>query len=103
MSFYKWYREVGYLGDDQNARAKIAYEAGAQSRQSEVDDLIDMVKTSADSEMYLFDELQKVNKDRNDLQKRIDEAVEYADGVHSESWQETISTMLYILKGNKNG
>ena len=53
------------------------FEAGAQSRQAELDELVVMVKTSADSEMYLFDELQKVNKDRDELQKRIDEALEW--------------------------
>ena len=49
-----------------------SFEAGAQSRQTEIDDLVDMLKTSADSEMNLFDELQKVNKDRDELQKQVD-------------------------------
>ena len=48
------------------------FEAGAQSRQAEIDDLVDMVKTSADSEMNLFDELQRVNKERDELQKQVD-------------------------------
>ena len=47
-----------------------SFEAGAQSRQAEIDELVDMVKTSADSEMYLYDALQKANKERNELQKR---------------------------------
>lgn len=47
------------------------FEAGAASRQAEIDA----------------------------LQKRINNAVDYADGVHSENWQETINTMLHILKG----
>ena len=49
-----------------------SFVAGAQSRQSEIDDLVGMVKTSADSEMNLFDELQRVNKDRDELQKQVD-------------------------------
>ena len=49
-----------------------SFEAGAQSRQTEIDDLVDMVKTSADSEMNLFDELQRVNKERDELQKQVD-------------------------------
>ena len=49
-----------------------SFEAGAQSRQAEIDDLVDMVKTSADSEMNLFDELQRVNKERDELQKQVD-------------------------------
>ena len=49
-----------------------SFEAGAQSRQPEIDDLVDMVKTSADSEMNLFDELQRVSKDRDELHKRVD-------------------------------
>ena len=52
-----------------------SFEAGAQSRQAEIDDLVDMVKTSADSEMNLFDELQRVSKDHDELQKKIDEAL----------------------------
>ena len=50
----------------------VSFEAGAHSRQAEIDELVDMVKTSADSEMYLFDELQRVSKDRDELQKRVD-------------------------------
>ena len=49
-----------------------SFEAGAQSRQAEIDELVDMVKTSADSEMNLFDELQRVSKDRDELQKQVD-------------------------------
>ena len=49
-----------------------SFEAGAQSRQTEIDDLVDMVKTSADSEMNLYDELQRVNKERDELQKQVD-------------------------------
>ena len=49
-----------------------SFEAGAQSRQPEIDDLVDMVKTPADSEMYLYDALQKATKERNELQKRVD-------------------------------
>ena len=49
-----------------------SFEAGAQSRQIEIDDLVDMVKTSADSEMNLYDELQRVSKYRDELQKQVD-------------------------------
>ena len=31
-----------------------SFEAGAQSRQTEIDDIVDIVKTSADSEMNLY-------------------------------------------------
>ena len=76
-----------------------AFEAGAQSRQAEVDDLIDMVKTSADSEMYLFDELQKVNKDRDELQKKINEALKH---VVDHGGYDDLTHVINILKGNKN-
>lgn len=64
-----------------------SFEAGAQSRQAEIDELVDRVKTSADSEMYLYDALQKANKERNELQKRIDALDYYQDEltVHLES------------------
>ena len=76
------------------------FEAGAQSRQAEIDDLVDMVKTSADSEMNLFDELQRVNKDRDELQKRIDLIV---DLVHDQTTDYFLDNLIQdILKGNKN-
>lgn len=40
-----------------------SFEAGAQSRQAEIDELVDMVKTSADSEMYLYDAPQESDND----------------------------------------
>ena len=92
------------------------FEAGASSRQSEIDALIDMVKTSADSEMYLFDVLQKVEKERDDLQKKIDDALEAMYAESTESWglwkekanmydqgaSDAYEKSYWILKGNKN-
>ena len=73
MSFDKWYREVGYLGDDQNTRVKIAYEAGQQSKQAEIDE----------------------------LQKRIDEAVELMTVLNDDNTVRFMKKpMLKILKGN---
>ena len=78
MSFDKWYREVGYLGDDQNTRVKIAYEAGQQSKQAEVDK----------------------------LQKRIDEAFksskEFYDFGDGESAMAFCNEIMNILKGSTN-
>ena len=73
MSFDKWYREVGYLGDDQNTRVKIAYEAGQQSKQDEVDE----------------------------LQKRIDEALKFANDAHSDL-NIGMLKMVDILKGDQS-
>ena len=69
MSFDKWYREVGYLGDDQNTRVKIAYEAGQQSKQAEVDEL--QLKLSEDSRV-LHNVIDIERKKCEELQKRID-------------------------------
>ena len=76
MSFDKWYREVGYLGDDQNTRVKIAYEAGQQSKQDEVDEL--QLKLSEDSRV-LHNVIDIERKKCEELQKRIDEALHEAD------------------------
>lgn len=46
MNFDKWYFEAGYLGDDQNVRARIAYEAGQQSMQSEINELNDRINVA---------------------------------------------------------
>ena len=66
MSFDKWYREVGYLGDDQNTRVKIAYEAGQQSKQSEVDELqkrIDVLRKKLNEMAHIFlDDLDEILK-----------------------------------------
>ena len=55
MSFDKWYREVGYLGDDQNTRVKIAYEAGQQSKQAEVDELQKRIDGALKSSKEFYD------------------------------------------------
>ena len=55
MSFDKWYREVGYLGDDQNTRVKIAYEAGQQSKQDEVDELQKRIDGALKSSKEFYD------------------------------------------------
>ena len=66
MSFDKWYREVGYLGDDQNTRVKIAYEAGQQSKQDEVDELqkrIDVLSKKLNEMAHIFlDDLDDILK-----------------------------------------
>ena len=66
MSFDKWYREVGYLGDDQNTRVKIAYEAGQQSKQAEVDELqkrIDVLSKKLNEMAHIFlDDLDETLK-----------------------------------------
>jgi hypothetical protein len=69
-SFDEWYKEAKKSNDD-GFSAKDFFEAGQQSKQAEVDELIDTIKTSAESEMYLFDELQKVKGERDELQKRL--------------------------------
>lgn len=73
MSFDKWYREVGYLGDDQNTRVKIAYEAGQQSQQAKIDE----------------------------LQKRIDEAMDELEYPKA-SWDEAIYNVIKTLKGKNS-
>ena len=100
MSFDKWYREVGYLGDDQNTRVKIAYEAGQQSKQDEVDEL--QLKLSEDSRV-LHNVIDIERRKCEELQKRIDEAMKYV----SESPLKDVSrramiNFMDILKGNTN-
>ena len=75
------------------------FEAGQQSRQAEIDDLIDMVKTSAGSEMYLFDVLQKVEKERDELQKKVDVALRY---VIDHGGYDDLAYVINILKGKNN-
>ncbi len=76
-----------------------SFEAGAQSRQTEIDDLVDMVKTSADSEMNLYDELQRVSKYRDELHKRIGEVMEILEySVYIDRPLQALD----ILKGNNN-
>ena len=77
MSFNKWKDEYGLEFEPNYSKeteldCKAAFKAGQQSRQAEIDDLVSLVKSSADSEMNLFDELQRVSKDRDELQKQVD-------------------------------
>ncbi len=74
-----------------------SFEAGAQSRQAEIDELVDMVKTSADSEMYLYDALQKATKERNELQKQVDNLTNT-----NESLAAYKNQLLDDIEGDKN-
>ena len=76
-----------------------SFEAGAQSRQTEIDDLVDMVKTSADSEMNLFEEIQRVIKERDELQKRIDEEIQ--DMSHNSRNEFIYNAMIAAAQENK--
>lgn len=78
LSFDEWYKEAKKLNIN-GFSANDFFEAGQQSKQAEIDELIDTIKTSAESEMYLFDELQKVKGERDDLQKRIDDIVKLVE------------------------
>ena len=103
MSFDKWYREVGYLGDDQNTRVKIAYEAGQQSKQAEVDELKrEMLNKTNEAYADGQKSMRKMIKSNEDeLQRRIDEALHEADescGVSVDAFVK----LNRILKGNTN-
>lgn len=90
-----------------------SFKAGQQSQQGEVSKLqseIDSLELKLKSQDHSAREVINAMsmscgeylKEIDDLQKRIDEAVEYTHDVHDENWQEVISTMLHILKGNKD-
>lgn len=78
------------------------YEAGAQSRQAEIEEITETLKTSADSEKYLFDELQKVKKERDELQKRLKKAEKLMSLFFEEDSFEYAVLAHDELKGNKN-
>ena len=86
MSFEKWYHSVGYLGDDQNIRARISFEAGAQSKQGEVD---------------------KLQAEIDNLQNRIDDLKSFCiKGVESNmlsiEYNQVLIDMHKILKGEES-
>ena len=98
MSFDKWYREVGYLGDDQNTRVKIAYEAGQQSKQAEVDGL--QLKLSEDLRV-LHNVIDIERRKCEELQKRIDEALKELECIHFYKTQNS-NNAIKILKGDQS-
>lgn len=90
-----------YWTSDESHFAKEMHEEGQQSKQAEVDELIDTIKTSSESEMYLFDELQKVKGERDELRKRIDLALEYiepSDNINHKAYRD----LYKILNGDQS-
>lgn len=83
------------------------FEAGAQSKQAEVDELQknfnNALKTIEIQQRFL-DDADGANKiltsQASELQKRIDEALSFAEDAHSENWQDCISCISNILKGD---
>lgn len=99
--FFKENFEDG-LSDPSKYILSFTFKAGAQSRQAKIDELVDTIKTSAESEMYLFDELQKAKGERDELRKRIDEAIYDLQHIESAMWEEQVEHVLMILKGDQS-
>ena len=50
----------------------------------------------------LFDMLKSKQAEVDELRKRIDNALGFTEGVHSENWQEAIHCVNNILKGDSH-
>lgn len=70
------------------------YEAGAQSRQAEVN-------AEREQAQEFWIDFQNMKDERDDLQKRIDEAMDELEYPKA-SWDEVIYNVIKTLKGNKN-
>ena len=97
-SFDEWFEKQDIDNWTNKKFMLKAFEAGQQSKQAEVDELIDTIKTSAESEMYLFDELQKVKGERDELWKRIDMAL---DHTVNHGGYDDLTHIINILKGEE--
>lgn len=96
QSFDDWYLPKKHFLDDCESGYFECYEAGAASRQDEVDD-------SENTRAVLYRENMDLRESNIELQKRIDEAMKYV----SESPLKDVSrramlNFLDILKGKKD-
>lgn len=99
-SFDEWINENGFnFRPEQYDLYKYLYEAGQQSKQAEVDEL--QLKLSEDSRV-LHNVIDIERRKCEELQKRIDNALGFTEGVHSENWQEAIHCINNILKGDSH-
>lgn len=94
-SFDDWYRQA------RDVTAEAGWKAGAQSRQSEVDELTGKLKNSE----YLRDEhleaRRRLYKDNCELQKRIDDATDFLNSSNAND-EYYVLQAIKILKGAAN-
>ncbi len=109
------HRNIGECDGQYKERLRaysIGMEVGMKHRQAEIDELVDTIKTSSESEMYLFDELQKVESEREHLQKRIDEISNHVEINYDENrdddscsywsgYNQALRELYKILKGEE--
>ena len=102
LSFYEWYKEAKKLNND-GFSANDFFEAGQQSRQSEIDELQknfnNALKTIEIQQRFLDD--ADAAKERIDsLQKRIEDALKELEYIHFYKTQNS-DNAIKILKGEE--
>ena len=112
MTFEDYWNEWCIASNCEEGECRNHFEAGAQSRQAEIDEL--QIKYDAMYQAFtVADECRKewhrcyigVRKREDELQKRIDEALHKLDGFNCppEYGIDEIFNVIDLLKGNQNG
>lgn len=111
-SFDEWFGEASQdklFWESPSKASKMGFEAGQQSKQAEVDGLRknfnNALKTIEIQQRFL-DDADGANKvltsQASELQKLIDKALSFVEDAHSENWQDCISCINNILKGDQS-
>lgn len=101
QSFDEWFMKVSQdklFWESPSKSAKMGYEAGAASRQAEIDNLEGEIK---ETQAFLNNQNHIKQTRIDELQKRIDDALKELEFIHSNKTQNS-NNAINILKGNQD-
>lgn len=100
MSFDEWFDKNGELYRKPTSDERYLFEAGAQSRQAEIDELQKRVKELELINFYSELHFDAAKEQIDELQKRIDEALSYvSESPLRDVSRKAMLNFLDILKG----
>lgn len=106
-SFDEWFGEASQnklFWESPSKASKMGFEAGQQSKQDEVDELKrEMLNKTNEAYADGQKSMRKIIKSNKDeLKKRIDEAIYDLQHIESAMWEEQVEHVLMILKGDQS-
>lgn len=99
--FFKENFEDG-LSDPSKYILKFTFEAGAQSRQAEIDELQSKLETAEKNLNNAFKTIKFEQHHQEELQNRIDDALKALEKLDGYDYNENLDAVFLILKGEEN-
>lgn len=114
--FDKWWEENYMILSSDRTEAEYIYNLGVESQQAKIDEMQEQIRIEREQGTEYFTDTHSLISERDELQERIDKALERMDAESSNSWglwkekadmyeqgaSAAYEKSYWILKGNKD-